>query len=60
MGWFIVAAIVIVFALLAWRKDRRMRRSGPDRGGFDPEQTRARMWGNLGSGRDVKYRDQRY
>jgi hypothetical protein len=60
MGWFIVAALVIAFALLVWRRARRTRRSGPDHGGFGPEQTRARVWGNMGSGQDVKHRDQRY
>ena len=60
MGWFIVAALVIAFALLVWRTDRRARRSGPQTGGFGPEQTRWRVWGNMGSGRDVTYRDQRY
>ncbi len=60
MGWFIVAALVIVFALLVWRRARRTRRSGFHLGGIGPEQTRARVWGNMGSGRDVTYRDQRY
>ena len=60
MGWFIVAAFVIAFALLVWRRARRTRRSGFHHGGIGPEQTRARVWANMGSGRDVTYRDQRY
>ena len=60
MGWFIVAVLVIAFAFLVWRRARRTRRSGVYYGGIGPEQTRARVWGNMGSGRDVKYRDHRY
>ena len=60
MGWFIVAAIVIALALPVWRYDRRRRRSSADEGAVGPEQTRARVWGNIGSGKDVKYRDHRY
>jgi membrane protein implicated in regulation of membrane protease activity len=60
MAWFIFAAIVVVIALLVWRYDRRTRRSGSDNGARDSAQTRARVWGGMGGGRDVKYRDQRY
>jgi hypothetical protein len=57
MGWFIAAAIVIaIVGLLAWRVSHRNRRSALDSFAFGPEDLRTRVWGNLGSGKDVKYR----
>ena len=56
MGWFIVAALVVALALLVWRGDRRMRRSGSDRGTIGPAEMSTRVWANMRGGKRVKYR----
>jgi hypothetical protein len=57
MLWFIVAAVlVIAIGLPAWRVSRRNRRSGLDAFAIGPEELRTRVWSNIGTGKDVKYR----
>jgi hypothetical protein len=57
MEWFIAAGVlVLAVGLLAWRVSRRNRRAGLDSFALGPEELRTRVWANLGTGKDVKYR----
>ena len=48
--------LVLAVGLLAWRVSRRNRRAGLDSFALGPEELRTRVWSNLGTGKDVKYR----
>ena len=56
MGWLIMAALVAALFLFAWSYDRRTRRSGSDYRGISPEEYGNRLYGSMGSGKDVKFR----
>ena len=56
MGWIILAAFLISLSLLVWRRSRRLKRSGYDKGAISPDEMGSRVYGSFVTGKDPKFR----
>ncbi len=56
MGWFILVAAMVALSLLAWRRSRRIRRSGHESGFMSPEELGTHVYGSFVTGRDARHR----